>query len=249
MRDAVCEKFVRPWLSPAWRSRPLPADSATATADPLEIARILAARYPAQPIMSYIPALSWSGQLRLAALTGETKWREKALKDIEAFTSGRTPAIAEPYRLTSLAGALAFFDAAALAGDRTAGGLAGKIAHLLLPDAPGKYVNFATGWTDDMFMAGALLSRVGSGPHAWRSASTADGLREKVAATGRSVHTCGEWSARVGTRQRIRVARADGSAHPSACNVAGPRRSARHLPTSMWRAWPSISPMMAAGAR
>ena len=29
-------------------------------AEPLAIARILAAKYPAQPIMSYIPALSWS---------------------------------------------------------------------------------------------------------------------------------------------------------------------------------------------
>lgn len=130
--------------------------------DPLEVAKVLAARYPAQPIMSYIPALSWSGQLRLSALTGDAQWREKALNDIRAFTSGRTPAITEPARLTSLAGALAFFDAATLADDRTAGNLAGKIAISLVPDGPGKYVNFATGWTDDMFMAGAVLSRVGS---------------------------------------------------------------------------------------
>ena len=131
-------------------------------ADPLEIARILAARYPAQPIMSYIPALSWSGQLRLAALTGEAKWREKALKDIQPFTSGQTPAMAEPYRLTSLAGALAFFDAATLARDRAAGNLAGKVGLSMLPDAPDKFVNFATGWTDDMFMASAVMSRVGN---------------------------------------------------------------------------------------
>ena len=130
--------------------------------DPLQIARLLAAKYPAQKIMSYIPALAWSGQLRLTALTGEPQWREKALKDIEAFTTGQTPAIVEPPRLTNLAGALALFDAAALANHRTAGGLAGKIAIALVPDAPGKYVNFATGWTDDMFMAGATLSRVGS---------------------------------------------------------------------------------------
>ena len=37
---------------------------------PLDVARVLAAKYPAQPIMSYIPALAWSGSLRLAALTG-----------------------------------------------------------------------------------------------------------------------------------------------------------------------------------
>ena len=83
-------------------------------ADPLAIARVLAARYPAQPIMSYIPALAWSGSLRLSALTGEAQWREKALKEMQPFITGQTPAIAEPYRLTSLAGALAFFDAAAL---------------------------------------------------------------------------------------------------------------------------------------
>jgi hypothetical protein len=125
-------------------------------ADPLEIARILAARYPAQPIMSYIPALSWSGQLRLAAITGEAKWREKALRDIEAFTSGRTPAIAEPYRLTSLAGALAFVDA----GDKP---LAAKVAALIANDIGEPPVKFSTGWTDDMFMASAVLARLNSG--------------------------------------------------------------------------------------
>ena len=139
-------------------------------ADPLNIARILAARYPAQPIMSYIPALSWSGQLRLSALTGEAQWREKALKDIAAFTGGRTPAIAEPYRLTSLAGALAFADAASLAGDKPAGALAETVAARMVegagPAGVESGVNFATGWTDDMFMASAVLSRTGNSAHA-----------------------------------------------------------------------------------
>lgn len=131
--------------------------------DPLEVAKVLAAKYPAQPIMSYIPALSWSGQLRLAAMTGETQWREKALKDIAAFTSGRIPAIAEPYRLTSLAGALAFADAEELAGDRAAGVLAAKVAYFLVPDRPEIEIRFATGWTDDMFMASSVLTRERSG--------------------------------------------------------------------------------------
>ena len=115
--------------------------------------------------MSYIPALSWSGQLRLAALTADAKWREKALKDIEAFTSGRTPAIAEPYRLTSLAGALAFADAAALAGDQKAGALAETVATRMIEGAGEAGVNFATGWTDDMFMASSVLSRSANGVH------------------------------------------------------------------------------------
>lgn len=137
-----------------------------APADPLAIARLLAARYPAQPIMSYIPALSWSGQLRLAAMTGEARWRDKALEDIQPFTSGRTPAIAEPYRLTSLAGALAFADAATLAGDTAAGTLAARVADVMLPEEVDGSVRFATGWTDDMFMAGAVLSRTATSRHA-----------------------------------------------------------------------------------
>ncbi len=143
----------------------LAAQQPSAT-DPLYVARILAARYPAQPIMSYIPALSWSGQLRLSALTGDPQWREKALKDIAAFTSGRTPAIAEPYRLTSLAGALAFADAQVYARDSQAGALAETVATRMIEGAGQAGVNFATGWTDDMFMASSVLSRTGIGAHA-----------------------------------------------------------------------------------
>jgi len=138
----------------------------TPASDPLVIARILAAKYPAQPVMSYIPALSWSSSLRLSALTNEPQWREKALKDIQAFVSGQTPAIAEPYRLTSFAGALAFADASTIAGDAAAGALAQKVAAFILPQNPDEVIRFATGWTDDMFMASSVLSRVDNGKHA-----------------------------------------------------------------------------------
>ena len=103
--------------------------------NPLDIARVLAARYPAQPIMSYIPGLAWSGSFRLAALTGEDRWREKPRADMAAFLSGKTPAIAEPYRLTSLAGHLAFADAASLDKNAAAGALAAKAA--AIHPAPG----------------------------------------------------------------------------------------------------------------
>ena len=137
---------------------------APATA-PLAIARILAAKYPAQPIMSYIPALAWSNSLRLSTLTNEPQWRDKAMKDIEAFASGQTPAIAEPYRLTSLAGAQVFADASTIAGHAAAGALAQKVAAFILPQNPDEVIRFATGWTDDMFMASSVLSRVDNGKH------------------------------------------------------------------------------------
>ena len=138
----------------------------SSVAEPLAVARILAARYPAQPIMSYIPALSWSNSMSLSAISGETRWAEKAAKDLEALTSGKTAAIAEPYRLTSLAGALALADAERFVGDQAAGALAQKVAAFMLPQKPDEVVRFATGWTDDMFMAASVWSRVDNGRHA-----------------------------------------------------------------------------------
>ena len=40
---------------------------------PLEVARLLAARYPREAPLGYIPALIWSGSLRLSALTGDDR--------------------------------------------------------------------------------------------------------------------------------------------------------------------------------
>jgi rhamnogalacturonyl hydrolase YesR len=129
--------------------------------DPLDIARRLAARYPAAPIMSYIPALSWSGSLRLAQITGEARWREKPRREMAPFLDGRTPAIAEPYLLTSLAGHQAFADAGVLDGNREAAALAVKAADFMLaPEGDAIPVRFARQWTDDMFMATSVLARV-----------------------------------------------------------------------------------------
>jgi rhamnogalacturonyl hydrolase YesR len=128
---------------------------------PLAIARVLAARYPAQAIMSYIPALSWSGSFRLAALTGESQWKDKPHREMRPFLAGTTPAIAEPYLLTSLAGHLAFADAGVMEANTEAAALARKAADFILPQAAGDIVRFPRKWTDDMFMASSLLSRVG----------------------------------------------------------------------------------------
>jgi unsaturated rhamnogalacturonyl hydrolase len=120
--------------------------------EPLEIARTLVERYPDTASMSYIPALAWSGALRLSALTGEERWKEKARQQMRPFISGDKPALAEPYLLTSIAGHFALSDA----GENE---LAGKAADFILPAASGEVVRFARAWTDDMFMASALLSR------------------------------------------------------------------------------------------
>ena len=112
--------------------------------------------------MSYIPALAWSGSFRLAALTGEDRWKEKPRREMQPFLSGATPAIAEPYQLASLAGHLAFADAGTLDGNAAAAALAQKAADFILPQSADEAVRFPRKWTDDMFMATALLARVGA---------------------------------------------------------------------------------------
>ena len=85
--------------------------------------------------MSYIPALSWSGAMRLSQLTGDPSFAEKARREMAPFLSGEKPAIAEPYQLTSLAGHLAFADLTSLAKDPAGLKLAKAAADFILPDA------------------------------------------------------------------------------------------------------------------
>ena len=118
--------------------------------------------------MSYIPALAWSEHHSPGrADRREPQWREKPRKDMQAFLSGQTPAIAEPYRLTSLAGAPGV---CRRRGARRAtpppARCAQKAPQFILPQTPDEVVRFATGWTDDMFMASSVLSRVDNGAHA-----------------------------------------------------------------------------------
>jgi rhamnogalacturonyl hydrolase YesR len=130
-------------------------------AEPLEVARWMAAKYPANPIMSYIPALAWSGSLRLAELTGEARWRDKPHADMQPFLTGEKAPVAEPYLLTSLAGHLAFSDAGAWENNAAAAEVARKGADFILPQAADEIVRFPRNWTDDMFMATSVLARVG----------------------------------------------------------------------------------------
>lgn len=136
------------------------ASAQTSSRAPLDVARVFAARYPESPIMSYIPGLAWAGSYRLAALTGEPRWLEKPRREMQPFLAGERPAIAERYALTSLAGHLALADASVADSDGAAADLARRAADFILPESPGDVVRFATGWTDDMFMATSIWARV-----------------------------------------------------------------------------------------
>lgn len=126
---------------------------------PLDLARVLAGRYPATPSMSYIPALAWRGAMNLSAATRENQWRDRAVEQMRPFISGDKPAIGDKPQLTSLAGHLAFFDLAKLTDNASAAAMARKGADFLLADSAEEMVRFRTNWTDDMFMASSVLSR------------------------------------------------------------------------------------------
>jgi len=140
----------------------------TSELPPLDVARILATRYPEEISVRYVPALAWSGALRLSALTDEARWEQKARREMQPFISGEKPTIVAPYTLANLAGHLALSDLAAAEGvpssssDAAAAGLARKAAELILPQSPDQIVRFSRWWTDDMFMATSLLARVGA---------------------------------------------------------------------------------------
>jgi rhamnogalacturonyl hydrolase YesR len=153
LREMVARPGVRSALRETMESR--------RGREPLQIARVLAARYPAAPGMSYIPALAWSGAMRVSRITGEATYRERALAQMQPFLSGEKPALGKQPGLPAVAGHLALSDLAAAESHPGAAALARAAADfLVLPTDSPEVVPHGTRWTDDMFMATAVLSRV-----------------------------------------------------------------------------------------
>ncbi len=200
--------------------------------------------------MSYIPALTWSSSLRLSELTGEPQWREKVEKDLEPFTSDpdqdeRRAAPADrawPAPSRSPTRGCSTRNAAAQT-------VAREVAPLMLPQAPDEVDSLATGWTDDMFMASSVLSRIGGVAHAatvGRLLTTYAGKLQRP--DGIFIHA-DRRSARVGPRQRLRAARRHRGAHLSAGKAGAIARACSRSIASTSRRWRSSSRTTAAGGR
>ena len=94
---------------------------------PLAIARLLARRYPETPAISYIPALSWIGGLRVAAIERDDALRARVVEQTGPWISGEKKLFPPPpqaapgqpprIQLTSVAGTMVF---AEIAASRTA---------------------------------------------------------------------------------------------------------------------------------
>jgi unsaturated rhamnogalacturonyl hydrolase len=127
--------------------------------DPIAIATLLAKKYPEQPAISYIPSVAWTNTLKLAALTNDQALAEKVRAQTAPWVTRAQPLFGNRIQLTSVAGTMVFAD---LGGEALPLALEGaKLAASRKADGIAEY---GQGWTDDMFMASAILARVGRLP-------------------------------------------------------------------------------------
>lgn len=132
---------------------------------PLDIAKLLAPRYPAAPSISYIPALAWAKTLDLSARTGDEALRAKVMAQVQPWLSGEKSLLGDRIQLTTVAGTLVFAEMAkATGGNDAARKLALEGADAALKQKDNGIPQYGQGWTDDMFMASAILARTSSMP-------------------------------------------------------------------------------------
>jgi unsaturated rhamnogalacturonyl hydrolase len=132
---------------------------------PLDLARLLAARYPAAPSISYIPALAWIKTLDLSTRIGDQALRTKVLDQIQPWLSGDKPLLGDRIQLTTVAGTMVFAQLAqADSANAAARQLAIEGADAALKEKADGIPQYGQGWTDDMFMASAILARTASMP-------------------------------------------------------------------------------------
>jgi len=125
---------------------------------PLDIARLLAGRYPETPSISYIPAVSWVNTLRLAAATGDASLRDRVMGHVRPWLADGRPLFGDRIQLTSVAGTMVFAD---LSADPAARSLAEEGARRAAEEKSPGVAQYGGGWTDDMFMATVVLARTG----------------------------------------------------------------------------------------
>ncbi len=157
---------------------------------PLDIARLLAARYPAAPSISYIPALAWINTLKLSAITGDAALRAKVLAQVQPWLSGEKSLLGDRIQLTTAAGTMVFAEMAKADGaNLSARRLAFEGADAALREKDGGVPLYGQGWTDDMFMASAILARTAGLPDRPRDLDRATQLL--IAYAGRLQQTDG----------------------------------------------------------
>ena len=131
--------------------------------EPLDVARLLARRYPGTASISYIPALAWVHALRLAEMDGDAALRARVLEDVRPWLSGERPLFGERISFAATAGTMIFSDLARAPGpDRDAATrlAAEGVALAASETAPG-VPRRASGWSDDFYLGTIAAVRAG----------------------------------------------------------------------------------------
>ena len=133
--------------------------------DPLDIARLMARRYPSTPGISYIPALAWVHTLRVAAMDGDASLREKVMTEVRPWLSGEQPLFGDRVSYAAIAGTMIFSEIARLPDSGADGEAAARLAAegVALGAAevsPGEGEH-ASGWSDDFFLGTIAAVRAG----------------------------------------------------------------------------------------
>lgn len=137
--------------------------AARVSREPLAIARVLANRYPQNPLVSYIPSVAWANTLRLADLTNDDGLRRKVMQQTRPWMSREQPLFGERIALTAVAGTLIYADLSER-GEEAAAELAVQGAEAASRVGANGFAQHGQGWTDDMFMMAAILARTGRMP-------------------------------------------------------------------------------------
>ena len=156
------------------------------------------------------------------------------MAQVQPWLSGEKPLLGDRIQLTTVAGTMVFAELAkADAANAAARTLALEGADAALKEKADGIPQYGQGWTDDMFMASAILARtaVDAGTRA-RSRSrraAADRLRRPPPAARRHLQPRDRRPRRVGPRQRVRRLRPDGDADRDARGPSVTRGAARDL--------------------
>ena len=158
--------------------------------EPLDVARLLARRYPGAASISYIPALAWVHTLRVAEMDGDAALRAGVLEDVRPWLSGERPPFGDRISLAAIAGTMIFSELVRPDGrarspgpDRDAATrlAAEGVALAAAETAPG-VPRYASGWSDDFYLGTIAAVRAGD-PEALDAAvrlvtTTADRLQQ-----------------------------------------------------------------------
>ena len=131
--------------------------------EPLEIARLLAGRYPGTPGMAYIPAVAWVHTLRLARMLNDGDLRAKVMQEVRPWLDGERPLVGERISFAGLAGTMVFGELARTPEperERAAVLAAEGVALAASETAPGVPLHGA-GWSDDLFLGTIAAATLG----------------------------------------------------------------------------------------